>query len=62
MRTQALWAEAEDNLLFGYAGIHQVAGNAFFSAVILNPNFVIDDVHMDDATMHILAIIPTDFE
>lgn len=62
MRTQPLWSEAKDDFLFRYTSVYQFAGNAFFCAIILNPDFIIDDVNMNNAAMYIVAIVPANFE
>lgn len=54
--------KSEDDVLFGDASIDEFEGDAAFRAVVLDPDFVVADVEVEDAAVDALFVVPADLD
>src|ERR1043165_3974695 len=54
------WLERQHDLLFRNTGFQQVGRDAVLDSVPLNPYLSIDDIDVDQRSMHALAAVPSD--
>ncbi len=57
--THHRWIESQHNILFENTHLHQFVSDANFSAVLLNPDFAVDDVEVKNNTIDALCPTPT---
>jgi hypothetical protein len=50
--------ECQHDIFFGDAERHEIIGNAFFRAIVLNPDLVVLDIDMDKTSIHSLPLTP----
>jgi hypothetical protein len=54
--------EGKDDVLFGDSELDELVGDADFGAVMLNPDFALFDVEMEDAAKLTVIVAPADVE
>jgi hypothetical protein len=54
--------EAEDYIGFGYAPIAEFLGDVDFGAIVLEPDFLVDDVEVEDAAIDAPIVFPADVD
>jgi hypothetical protein len=55
-------AVAQDDVLGGNAGVVQLVGQSFFGPVVLDPDFVADEVNVGELAVDSLLAAPTDLD
>ncbi len=55
-------AVAQDDVLGGNAGVAQLVGQSFFGPVVLDPDFVADEVNVGEHAIDSLLAAPADLD
>ena len=51
--------KSQDNFVFGNSGGDQFTCDAIFNAIPLNPNFVVDNLNVNDTAVNALFVVPS---
>jgi hypothetical protein len=54
--------ESKNNIGFGHTSVAKFFGNIDFSAIILYPNFLVDNVKVENTAIDTPLIFPTDID
>lgn len=61
--SSSVWRiERQNNVFFGYPGLHKLISDAYFRSVFLNPNFIVFNVDVDYAVVGALQLFPANTE